>query len=163
MIFRCGECNRDFSSQQSLDDHNKSKHFSKINDKASSFNFFKNKYVWITIGIVVLFFVLLSTPVIDISAGKYDDFARCVSDSGAKMYGAYWCTHCISQKKLFGSSFSKINYIECSLPNNAGQTEACKSAGIESYPTWEFEDGSREQGEISLNKLSQTTGCSLPK
>lgn len=163
MTFRCGECNRDFSSQQSLDDHNKSKHFSKMNDKASPFNFFKNKYVWIIIGIVGLFFVLLSTPIINFSSGKYEDFAKCVSDSGAKMYGTYWCSHCASQKKSFGNSFSKINYVECSEPNNSGQTKACKDAGIQSYPTWEFGDGTREEGVLSLEKISQITGCSLSK
>jgi hypothetical protein len=118
---------------------------------------FKNKYFLITLAIIIIFIVLLSTPVIDFSPGKYDDFAECISNSGAKMYGAYWCTHCISQKKLFGGSFSKINYVECSLPNNAGQTKVCIDAGIESYPTWEFGDGTREQSELSLSKLSQIT------
>lgn len=160
-MFKCIECNREFSSQQSLDDHNKSKHFIKLNDKKGS-SFFKNKYLWITIGIIVLFFVLLSTPAIDISPGKYDSFAECLSGKGFKMYGAYWCSHCADQKKLFGNSFSKINYVECSLPNNAGQTEDCKNSGINSYPTWEFGDGTKQEGLISLNKLSEISGCVLP-
>ncbi|MEK6914808.1 MAG: hypothetical protein AABW83_04110 [Nanoarchaeota archaeon] len=126
-------------------------------------NIIKNKYFLISIGIIIFFLILLSTPVIDIRAGKYDDFAKCVSGGGVKMYGAYWCAHCNNQKKLFGGSFSEINYIECSLPNNGGQTQECIGANIESYPTWEFGDGSREQGEISLDKLSQVTGCILPK
>ena len=159
-MFKCTECNKDFSSQQSLDDHNKSKHFSRVNNKKGS-NFFKNKYLWIIIGIAVLFFVLLSTPAIDISPGKYDGFAECLSGKGFKMYGAYWCSHCADQKKLFGNSFDKINYVECSLPNNAGQIEACKSAGINSYPTWEFGDGTKQEGLISLNKLSEISRCIL--
>lgn len=160
-MFKCIECNKEFSSQQSLEDHNKSKHFIRVNNKKSS-SFFKNKYLWITLGIIILFLVLLSTPTIDISPGKYDGFAECLSEKGFKMYGAYWCSHCADQKKLFGNSFSKINYVECSLPNNAGQTEDCKNAGINSYPTWEFGDGTKQDGVISLNKLSEISGCILP-
>lgn len=162
-MFKCIGCNKEFSSQQSLNDHNKSKHFREMNNKLGSSNFFKNKYFLITIGIVIFFLVLLSTPMIDISAGKYNEFAECVSNSGAKMYGAYWCSHCAQQKKSFGNSFSKVNYVECSLPNNAGQTQVCESAGIQSYPTWEFGDGTREEGILSLEKISQITGCSLTK
>ncbi len=28
-------------------------------------------------------------------------FAKAVKDSGAIMYGAYWCPHCLAQKQLF--------------------------------------------------------------
>ena len=31
----------------------------------------------------------------------YDSFAQCLTDDGVKMYGAWWCPHCQSQKKLF--------------------------------------------------------------
>ena len=37
----------------------------------------------------------------------YDGFAQCVSDSGARMWGAWWCPHCENQKELFGNSFAK--------------------------------------------------------
>ena len=30
---------------------------------------------------------------------KYDAFARCLSDRGVKMYGAWWCPHCKEQKE----------------------------------------------------------------
>ncbi|MFH1400946.1 MAG: hypothetical protein ABIH41_05485, partial [Nanoarchaeota archaeon] len=33
-----------------------------------------------------------------------DDFARCLTQSGATMYGASWCPHCNDQKEMFGSS-----------------------------------------------------------
>lgn len=93
--------------------------------------------------------------------GQYDDFAKCLSDSGVKMYGAYWCSHCKNQKEMFGNSWKHINYIECSLPNNSGQTTDCKQAGITAYPTWEFQDGERAQGELSFEDLSQYSNCEL--
>ena len=91
--------------------------------------------------------------------GKFDQLAQCLTDKGTKMYGAYWCTHCQSQKRLFGKSFSKIKYIECSLPGGQEQTQECKDAGVNSYPTWEFGDGSRLEGQISLEILAEKSNC----
>ena len=93
--------------------------------------------------------------------GRYDNFAQCLTDNGVKMYGAYWCPHCANQKELFGDSFDYVDYIECSLPNKGGQTEVCKQAGIKAYPTWEFQDDTRIEGELSLEQLSQKTNCKL--
>ena len=94
--------------------------------------------------------------------GKYDSFAQCLSSSGVKMYGAYWCPHCNNQKQLFGSSWKYMDYVECSLPNRAGQTAVCREAGIEAYPTWALPDGSKMTGELSLQRLAQQSGCELP-
>ncbi len=93
--------------------------------------------------------------------GKYDDFAKCLTEKGVVMYGAYWCPHCKNQEELFGNSWELVNYVECSLPNRAGQTQVCSSAGIKGYPTWEFSDGSRAEGELSMRQLSEKGNCSL--
>lgn len=93
--------------------------------------------------------------------GKYDEFAECLSLSGTTMYGTFWCPHCANQKALFGSSFKYINYIECSSADGRSQLPECRAAGINSYPTWEFADGSRVEGELSLQQLSQRTDCAL--
>ena len=93
---------------------------------------------------------------------EYIPFAKCLNEKGVKMYGAYWCGHCQNQKKMFGDSWEFVNYIECSLPGNSGQTEICKKEGITGYPTWEFADGEREGGELSFETLSKKSGCSLP-
>ena len=95
------------------------------------------------------------------ASGQYDDFAKCLTESDVKMYGAFWCSHCQNQKKLFGSSWQYVNYVECSLPGGQGQTEFCSNQGIEGYPTWEFKDGSRLGGEVSFNVLSEKSGCAL--
>ena len=83
-----------------------------------------------------------------------------MTEKGVKMYGADWCPHCKEQKLLFGSSFSEVNYIECAL-EGGGQREVCNFAGITSYPTWVFEDGTREVGKLSLEDLSLRSGCLL--
>ena len=91
--------------------------------------------------------------------GKYDAFAQCLSDNGVKMYGAYWCPHCEDQKTMFGDSWKNVNYIECSLPQRRGQTQICIAESIQSYPTWEFADGTRVLGTLSFQELSARTSC----
>lgn len=93
--------------------------------------------------------------------GKYDTFASCIADSKAKFFGAFWCPHCQSQKALFGKSAKKLPYVECSTPDGQGQTPECAAAGIKSYPTWRFADGSEKDGEVSLSDLASSTKCVL--
>ncbi len=93
--------------------------------------------------------------------GKYDTFASCIAESKAQFFGAFWCPHCISQKTLFGKSAKNLPYVECSTPNGQGQTKACADAKIQGYPTWQFADGSRKSGELSLVELASSTSCVL--
>ncbi len=95
--------------------------------------------------------------------GKYDGFAQCLKDQGAVFYGAFWCPHCQAQKKLFGSSARLLPYVECSTVDGKGQVQACIDKGVKSYPTWDFADGSRLNGEISLEQLREKTSCELPQ
>ena len=95
--------------------------------------------------------------------GHYDTFATCIKNSGTTFFGAFWCPHCQEEKALFGSSWKKLPYVECSTPDGASQTEVCKQSNIESYPTWQFKDGSRKTGTLSLEELSTFTGCPLTK
>ena len=92
-----------------------------------------------------------------------DDFAKCVSSKGLRMYGAWWCPHCADQKELFGYSFQYVTYTECGIENQPhSENEQCKQAGIQHFPTWQFADGSRKEGELQLSELSQRSGCKLP-
>ncbi len=95
------------------------------------------------------------------SLTSMDVFAQCLSDAGAKFYGAYWCPHCQNQKRAFNNS-KKLPYIECSTPNGQAQTQVCVDAKITGYPTWEFADGSRFDGEQTLEVLAEKTKCTLP-
>lgn len=94
--------------------------------------------------------------------GKYDDFAKCLKDKGAVFYGAFWCSHCQSQKAMFGRSQKYLPYVECSTIDGKKQVEVCNKENIKGYPTWKFSDGSVEEGEVSLQKLSEKTLCPLP-
>src|SRR5258708_8624559 len=97
--------------------------------------------------------------------GKYDDFAKCIKDSGAKFYGAFWCPHCQGEKKLFGSSARYLPYIECSTSDGQGQFQICKDANIKSYPTCVLKDDTilptENYNVVSLKTLAAKTGCVL--
>lgn len=97
---------------------------------------------------------------------KYDTVAQCITEKGVKMYGAYWCPVCQSQKRSFGNAWRYIDYIECSLPNATGQTKQCNEAGIEKYPTWDLPAQGSESaqpvrltGEIAPEELAQKVDC----
>lgn len=93
--------------------------------------------------------------------GQYDAFARCVADSGATFYGAFWCPSCKEQRAVFGRSHQHLPYVECSLPSGQGQNKTCDDAGITEYPTWDFGDGERVTGFQSIEILSEKTRCAL--
>lgn len=95
--------------------------------------------------------------------GELDEFTKCLKEKGATFYGAFWCPLCQTQKQMFGKSKKYLPYMECSTPDGRNQTFQCKSQNITGYPTWEFSDGSRLNGEISLERLAEKTGCLLPK
>lgn len=71
--------------------------------------------------------------------------AQYLRETGAVMYGAYWCPHCSHQKELFGNeAWSLIPYVECSTKGfyyNASKVEKVKDK-IEGFPTWYFPKGS---------------------
>jgi hypothetical protein len=92
-----------------------------------------------------------------------DAFARCLSARGAKMYGAYWCPHCLEQKEKFRASFEFAPYVECGIKGDLhGQAQVCKDEGIKHYPTWQFPPtGERVERVFSLEELSDRTGCAL--
>lgn len=89
-----------------------------------------------------------------------DNFAKCLKDNDVVLYGAFWCSHCQSQKALFGGSQKYLPYVECSDPDGKA-IQACIDKNINSYPTWQFKDGTTLTGEQTLQTLSQRSGCPI--
>ncbi|MBW2970448.1 hypothetical protein KY319_04975 [Candidatus Woesearchaeota archaeon] len=122
----------------------------------------KNTIIIIAVLVIVaVAFVFLQgkMPGTTPAGGKYDEFAKCLTEKGATFYGAKWCGHCNNQKEMFGESFKHVNYIECS-DEDGGQSDACEFAGITAYPTWDIA-GERVQGAQKFETLSEKTGCVL--
>ena len=73
----------------------------------------------------------------------------------AKMYGAYWCSHCYNQKQELGKeAFEDIPYIECDKNGLNSKKAVCKANKIPGYPTWEL-GGKLYPGEKSIEELEE--------
>lgn len=121
-------------------------------------------YLYAAAGLVVvgLFVAIVMNAVKSRVPSVYDGFAQCLTEKGAKMYGAWWCPHCQNQKEAFGSAVRYVDYVECSPGTTKQMTAECQDAGVKGYPFWIFADGSTASGEQSLEALSTRTSCSLP-
>lgn len=113
----------------------------------------KSKYRYYTIGAVIAILVLSIGAYSVYSANKpgpYDNFAKCLTEKGAVMYGAMgWCKYTQAQKGMFGKSFQYINYHEFQdLP------------GIKKTPTWVINEKWHENVQ-SFEQLSAATGCKI--
>ena len=117
-------------------------------------------YIFTGLVVIGVFIFAMFKP--GVVPGQYDEFAQCLTDSGATMYGAYWCSHCENQKEMFGDSFKLVDYVECADPEVDGMKQECADAGIEGYPTWILGDGQVLPGEVPLEYLAEVTSCELP-
>ncbi|KAJ0251062.1 Thiol-disulfide oxidoreductase LTO1 [Hirschfeldia incana] len=90
--------------------------------------------------------------------------AKHLNSIGAKMYGAFWCSHCQEQKEMFGREAAKLlNYVECfpeGYKKGVQIFKACSDARIEGFPTWMI-NGEVLSGEIELAKLAEMSGFTL--
>ena len=93
---------------------------------------------------------------------KYDAFAQCLGTKQARMYGLYWCPHCIEQKEMFGQSFHYVPYVECAIKGSSELAPQCKIAGVKLFPSWQFGMDPPKEGILSMEALSDKTGCGLP-
>ena len=118
----------------------------------------RNRFA-IALAIALMFCAALPARTAD---KKLDSFAKCLAQKKAVMYGVSWCPHCADQKELFGTSFQYVAYVDCAIPGTRKETDQCKALNIKHTPTWIFGDGTRLEGTLSLDKLSQQTGCKLP-
>ena len=76
----------------------------------------------------------------------------------AKLYTAWWCSHCQGQKDLLGDDWPNVEIIECSEEGERSQKEICKEAKITAYPTWKFSNGEIVKGGLSLRQIEQRLG-----
>jgi len=89
------------------------------------------------------------------NSGKYDNFAKCLSEKGAVVYVSQYCGHCQNQKDMFGDSFKYVNSVECTE-----NQQLCQERGIAGVPTWII-NGLPYAGVQSFERLSELTGCPL--
>lgn len=90
--------------------------------------------------------------------------AKHLRSVGAKMYGAFWCSHCQDQKQMFGREAAKLlDYVECfpdGLKRGTYMVKACQEAKLEAFPTW-FINGEFLSGEKKLSELAELSGFNM--
>ncbi|MBE9070259.1 hypothetical protein IQ260_26815, partial [Leptolyngbya cf. ectocarpi LEGE 11479] len=103
-------------------------------------------------------------PVVETDSGAAEiALAKHLTAIGAKKYGAWWCPHCHAQQTLFGKqAFEHITYVECDDEGIDPQPNACRAAGVQSYPTWEV-NGETYAGVQSLQSLAAASGYTGPQ
>ncbi|MBU0472042.1 MAG: hypothetical protein KKF89_04825 [Nanoarchaeota archaeon] len=106
----------------------------------------------------IIILLLLSLVVLNAYSTEtknYDEFALCLSENDAVIYGTEWCSHCQAQKKMFGKSFQHVTFIDCDL-----DIDACIREEVYGYPTWKIK-GQEYKGAQPLERLASITGCEL--
>ncbi|NEP52956.1 MAG: hypothetical protein F6K65_30825 [Moorea sp. SIO3C2] len=103
-------------------------------------------------------------PVVETNSGVAEiELAKHLTAMGAVKYGAWWCPHCHAQQTLFGKqAFEHLTYVECDEEGVDPQPNACRAAGIESYPSWEI-NGQVYAGVQSLQSLAAASGYEGPQ
>lgn len=98
-------------------------------------------------------------PAVTTTSGAAEtELARWLDQSGAVMYGAWWCSHCHNQKQLFGrQAAAEVPYVECDSDGQNPQVEVCRAAGVTGFPTWEV-NGEMYAGTQSLETLATLSG-----
>lgn len=119
---------------------------------------------------------------------NYYEFASCLAEHNATMYGFDACPHCNKQKTIIGQKAFKQEidkagyYVRCRpqseateklgdradriatvapLQPNDTQSDACSANVGAGTPTWVI-DGKKYVGEQSIEDLAEATGCPLP-
>lgn len=118
----------------------------------------------VVLGLIVLFGGLIAWY--QLTPGKYDKLAACLTEKKVTFYGAFWCPHCQATKKSFGKSAKLLPYIECSeaypdAAGNYGQLDVCKAKNIKGYPTWEFADGTMVAQQLTPEQVAEKASCEI--
>ena len=94
-----------------------------------------------------------------LTSEQKEKLAKCLTQKGVIMYGAYWCPHCQNQKAEFGDAVKDLTYQECDAKGENGKPELCQKAGVTGFPSWKIPGKDLLTGEQSLADLAQKADC----
>ena len=89
-------------------------------------------------------------------------FAKSLRDAGVIFFGADWCPNCRQQKLLFEDGSQFLNFVEVTNPDHTPNARGT-SENVFTYPTWQFQNGSRQSGILTLAQLSTASGIAIPE
>jgi protein-disulfide isomerase len=96
-----------------------------------------------------------AAPDVTTTSGAHEiALAKHLRKIGAKLYTAYWCPHCHSQKQRFGKEAVKqLEVVECDRNGVNPQPQLCRDKKVRGYPTWEI-NGTLYPGDQSLESIA---------
>ena len=150
MTFECTSCQKHFTSQESLNQHNQSKHFT-IEKRPIHF---KRYFIFFALIVIVGLSAYMVTSNMN-KAGDYDTFARCLTEKGVVVYGNDYCQYTVKQLNFFGKSKESLNYVKC-----AENPVLCDEKKVTITPTWEINGKMYEQVQ-TFEQLAAYSGCVL--
>ena len=125
----------------------------KIEHKAEKSIKPKNKkFLYLSISSVVIILIAVGIGYSFVQSNKpgyLDDFAKCLTEKGAVMYGASFCQYSHAQQGMFGNSVKYLDIRDFSEDSNIRVT-----------PTWKI-TGQYYQNVQTFNRLASLTGCVL--
>ncbi len=86
---------------------------------------------------------------------QMDDFAKCLTEKGAKLYINENSDGYEKQLKIFGSSSQYLYIVDCDE-----DVKLCKEENIQKNPTWIF-NWEIYEGILKLGELKKISGCSI--
>lgn len=73
------------------------------------------------------------------------------------LYVQLGCSHCETQKELFGESYKNLTVVDC-WEERKNNPNKCIEAGIEATPTWII-NGEKYRGVREVEEIQALTGC----
>ena len=101
MEHKCEKCNRNFNSEESLNQHNSMKHTNQKKQK-TKINF--KKYFILSSIILIVVLIGFSISIQLKKPGEFDEFAKCLTEKGVIVYGNDYCSYTIKQLNFFKKS-----------------------------------------------------------
>jgi cyclophilin family peptidyl-prolyl cis-trans isomerase len=88
-------------------------------------------------------------------------FAQALADSGTQFFGAAWCPACTAQKEAFEDGAQFLPFVEVTNPDRSINQIGLDN-NITVFPTWIFPNGSRLEGQQTLQTISDRSGVAIP-
>ena len=151
MEYNCDLCKRNFNSEESMLQHNLSKHPKE--EKKGKINL--KRYAIVGIVLLIVLFSSLTIYSQSKKPGALDDFVNCLNEKGVVVYGNDFCSYTMNQLGFFGKSKKNLNYVKC-----FDNQKLCEDLGIKLTPTWKIGYNMYEEVK-TIQRLSTLSGCVL--
>ncbi len=88
-------------------------------------------------------------------------FAKLLASAEVKLFAAAWDAESTIQRQLFGDGADDLFFIEVT-DSEREFNDVAAAEEVDVLPTWEFQDGSRFEGRLSLEEISVRSEIDIP-